>query len=107
MSWSPLYTQWNDGPGGGTPIDAAAMNNLVAGIQYAISLATGGTLNLPGMAGVGVWLSVTESGSVYPVRPSYTGPVVWIGADAPASGGTTAGGTAKAVAGLDIWLHTP
>jgi hypothetical protein len=32
--------------------------------------------------------------------------VVFIGIDAPASGGTTAGGNNKAVNGLDFWFKT-
>lgn len=55
---------------------------------------------------LGMFTSVKEAGSVYPNRPSSTAPVVFIGADAPATGGSTAGGTNKAVSGLDFWFKT-
>lgn len=51
-------------------------------------------------------LSIRESGSVYPNRPATTGPVIFIGADAPATGGSTAGGNNKAVNNLDFWWKT-
>lgn len=55
---------------------------------------------------LGVFTSVKESGSVYPNRPATTAPVVFIGADTPTSGGSTAGGNNKAVNGLDFWWKT-
>lgn len=52
-----------------------------------------------------VFWPITEVAGVYPVRPPYTGPVFWKGTDSPPAGGSTAGGTAAAVSGLDVWLH--
>lgn len=50
-----------------------------------------------------VW--VIEASGAYPNRPAYLGKVKWYGADQPAGGGTTAGGTAQAVDGLDVWAR--
>lgn len=55
---------------------------------------------------LGVPLFVTEANGSYPNRPTWNGVVIFMGADAPASGGTQAGGTPKAVAGLDVWFRT-
>jgi hemolysin activation/secretion protein len=77
---------------GGVTLVAADVGGLTAAITNAL-------------AALGVPITVVESGGVYPNRPAYTGPVRWKGIDQPANGGTTAGGTAKAVANLDEWYR--
>lgn len=63
------------------------------------------TVATPTNSDVGAIGYCIEASGTYPGRPASTAPILFMGADQPASGGTTAGG-AGAVNGLDIWFKT-
>lgn len=67
-------------------------------------------LNSPGAARTNLGIAtaallVVEVSGSYPNRPAWGGPVIFVGVDTPAGGGTTAGG-AGAVNGMDLYFKT-
>lgn len=92
----------------GTALATAATTLNFVGAKVTAA-GTGGvktvTVATPTNSDVGAIGYCIESGGTYPARPASTAPVLFLGADAPSSGGSTAGGSG-AVNGLDIWFKT-
>lgn len=85
----------------------ALTGNVVVSASDITTGALGLAQILAALESVGIPMVVTEVSGSYPNRPATTGKVFWFGADQPAAGGTTAGGTAAAVDGLDVYFRTP
>jgi len=97
-----------------TPINQTALSNItnaLAAFASAINNLDGRVgssgIDLAALAALGVPGSVQETATpgTYLNRPAYAGPVYFEGTQPPPSGGTTAGGNGKMVAGLDKWFH--
>lgn len=93
----------------GTPLSTAATILNFVGAKVTAT-GTGATKTItvatPTNSDVGAIGYCIEVSGAYPNRPASTAPVIFMGPDQPATGGTTAGGTPAAVNGLDKWFVT-
>lgn len=100
---------WADGPAGGTPIDAASLNDFETRITTLETTGGGGGISSVGYADLpaGTTVTVFKAAGVWPARPTSRSDieVIWKGADPDPA--IVSSGTGGMLDGVDTRFVTP